>query len=146
MNESRPPASESCTATQEERVRGVELLISHLLRGGVLTSLTIVLAGLLLSFLHHPSYLSSPEDLRHLTRPGAAFPHTPADIAAGLRTLRGQAVVMVGLLVLIATPVLRVAVSILLFFHQRDRDFVWITLVVLTLLLASFALGPFAGG
>jgi uncharacterized membrane protein len=52
---------------------------------------------------------------------------------------------MAGLLLLIATPVLRVAVSVLAFVYQRDRTFVIITSVVLTLLLASFVLGK-AGG
>ena len=51
----------------------------------------------------------------------------------------------VGLLVLIATPVLRVAVSILAFWQEGDRKFVLITSVVLALLLASFLLGKVGG-
>jgi uncharacterized membrane protein len=145
MKDTGRPGSERRMAEPEERVRRVELLISYLLRIGVVSSLTIVVAGLLLSFLHHTSYVSSPEDLRHLTQPGAAFPHTLADVITGLRDFRGQAVVMVGLLLLIATPILRVAVSVFVFVHQRDWAFVAITLVVLALLLTSFVLGK-AGG
>jgi uncharacterized membrane protein len=128
-----------------ERVRKAELLIGSLLRAGVVTSLTVVVAGVLLSFMHHADYVSSPCELQRLTRPGAAFPHTLRDVANGLRELRGQSVIMVGLLLLIATPVMRVAVSTLIFIHERDWTFVAITSIVLLLLLISFLLGK-AGG
>ena len=129
----------------DARVRAAELWISVLLRTGVVTSLTVVVAGVLLSFFHHPSYISSAAELQRLTRPGAAFPHTVRDVVSALRDLQGRAVIMVGLLLLIATPVLRVAVSILTFVYERDWVFVAITSTVLLLLLASFLLGK-AGG
>lgn len=132
-------------AEVDERVRRAELLIGSLLRGGVVISLTVVVAGVLLSFIHHADYVSSPSELQRLTRPGAAFPHTLRDVGNGLRELRGQSVVMVGLLLLIATPVMRVAVSTLIFIHERDWTFVAITSIVLLLLLTSFLLGK-AGG
>jgi uncharacterized membrane protein len=136
-----PPGS------QRDRVRArrVELAISTLLRVGVSVSLAIIVAGTILSFVHHPAYASSSAELARLTKPGAAFPHTLVQVLAGLREGRGQAVVMLGLLVLIATPVARVAVSILGFFYQRDRVFVLFTTVVLVLLLLSFWLGRVEG-
>jgi uncharacterized membrane protein len=145
MNEARHHGSPRSPSEEDERVRKVELLISYLLRIGVVTSLTIVVAGVLLSFLHHADYVSSPAELQRLTRPGAAFPHTLRDVANGVRQLRGQSVVMVGLLLLIATPVLRVAVSIFIFVYERDWAFVAITSAVLLLLLASFLLGKVGG-
>jgi uncharacterized membrane protein len=120
-------------------------VISNLLRTGVLISFLLVVVGTLLSFVHHPGYTTSTAELQRLTRPGAAFPHRFPEVAQGLRAGRGQAVIAVGLLVLIATPVLRVAVSILAFWQEGDRKFVLITSVVLALLLASFFLGK-AGG
>jgi uncharacterized membrane protein len=128
-------------ANDEEKVRKVELAISALLRIGVLTSLLIVLAGTVVTFVHHPHYLSSRHDLLRLTKPGAEFPHSVPSVINGLEHSQGRAIVMAGLLLLIATPVLRVAVSVLAFVFQRDRTFVLITSVVLTLLLASFVLG-----
>jgi uncharacterized membrane protein len=127
------------------RVRRVELLISNILRIGVATSLVIIVAGTLLSFVHHPDYVSDPRELQRLTRPGAAFPHTLSDVLTGVAHLRGQAVVVIGLLVLLATPVARVAVSIFAFAYQRDRVFVVLTSTVLLLLLLSFALGQATG-
>jgi uncharacterized membrane protein len=126
------------------QTRRAELLISTVLRGGVLTSLAVILAGTLVTFLHHPEYVSSPQELARLTEAGASFPHTLRDVVAGLAALRGQAMVVLGLLILIATPVLRVAVSILVFLEQRDRTYVAITVTVLTLLILSFFLGDAA--
>jgi uncharacterized membrane protein len=125
----------------EERVRKVELAISGLLRVGVLTSLLVVLVGTVVTFVHHPHYLSSRHDLVRLTSPGAEFPHSVPSVIQGLQHSQGRAIVMAGLLLLIATPVLRVAISVLAFVYQRDRTFVVITTVVLTLLLTSFVLG-----
>ena len=133
--------SSSSAANAERRVRSVELLISNLLRTGVIVSLAIIVCGTVLSFVHHPEYALSSAALQRLTQPGAAFPHTLRDVVAGVRGLRGQALVTVGLLLLIATPVVRVGVSILAFFYQRDRIFTLITTVVLCLLLLSFVLG-----
>lgn len=124
-----------------EIIGRVELLMSGLLRGGVLLSLVLVLTGLVIMFVHHPSYLHSVEALQRLTSPGAAFPQTLAGVAEGVRTGHGQAVVIVGLLVLIATPVLRVAVSVVVFAIERDWVFVVVTALVLAVLLVSFALG-----
>lgn len=132
-------------ADAEERVRKVELAISNLLRIGVGTSLLIVLAGTIVTFVHHPHYLTSRRDLVRLTKPGAEFPHSVPSVIRGIEHSQGRALVMAGLLLLIATPVLRVAISVLAFVYQRDRTFVVITSIVLALLLASFVLGK-AGG
>jgi len=125
----------------EHRVRRTELLISHLLRLGVFVSLSLIVVGTVLSFTHHPDYLSSSAELQRLTQPGAALPHTLPEVVVGVREWRGQAIVTVGLLLLIATPVIRVAVSILAFIYQGDRIFILITTVVFCLLLLSFVLG-----
>lgn len=121
--------------------RRMELLISGLLRTGVIVSLALVVTGTILTFIHHPDYASSPEELQQLISGGTNFPFTWSDIAAGVLTLEGQAIVMVGLLLLIATPILRVAVSALIFIYQKDRVYTFITLIVLSMLLLSFVLG-----
>ena len=128
-------------SSTEGRVRRVELLISNLLRAGVLISFTLIVAGTITSFIRHPEYLTNPSARQHLTQPGAAFPHTLHDLAADLQKLRGQAIVALGLLFLIATPVIRVGVSIFAFIYERDRIYTFITAVVFSLLLLSFVLG-----
>ena len=117
-----------------------ELLISRLLRLGVVLSLTLVTAGMLMTFAHHPDYFLSAHALGRLTAPERG-PHELTRVLADALNARGQGLVMVGLLVLMATPVLRVALSLLVFGRQRDRTFVTVTAGVLALLLLSFALG-----
>jgi uncharacterized membrane protein len=122
----------------------LELLISALLRAGISISLALIVAGTVVSFAHHPDYTRSAEALARLTRPGMA-PRDLRAVGAGLGAFRGQALVMLGLLVLMATPVLRVAVSLVSFVRSGDRAFAVLTSAVLLLLLLSLLLGR-AGG
>jgi uncharacterized membrane protein len=126
-------------------VRRAELIISGVLRTGVLLSMAIILAGTLLTFVRHREYVSSPAELVRLSQPGEAVPQTLQDVLSGVRELRGQSIVAAGLLLLILTPVVRVATSILVFVAQSDRTYVLITSVVLLLLLLSFLLGHALG-
>lgn len=127
------------------RVRQVELLISVLLRVGVSISLTVVVLGTIFTFAHHRDYLSSRTALPEITGDAAKFPRTIGQVVAGVRDLQGRSIVLLGLLLLIATPVLRVAVSIFAFVYEHDRTYVIITSIVLALLLVSFVLGRAEG-
>lgn len=119
----------------------VDAAIAHLLRGGVLLSVAVIVAGLTFSFIHHPQYVYSKADLGHLTAPATIYPHTLGDVITQIREGHGLAVVMLGLLLLIATPVTRVAFSVVAFAIEHDGLYVGLTLVVFVLLIASFFLG-----
>ena len=106
--------------------------ISWILQGGVIASSALIVIGLCLL----PTRPGGLEVQRVLS-----FPRTLADIWAGLLILRPQAIIVLGLLLLIATPVIRVAVSVIAFALERDRLYVAITLAVLTILILSFLLG-----
>jgi uncharacterized membrane protein len=121
--------------------RWVDRMISWVLRGGVTISIVVVLAGMIITFVHHPEYFRSRPALGALTNPGTSYPSTIRAVIEGVREVRGQAIITLGLLLLIATPVARVAVSIAVFVIERDRLYVVITTVVLGLLLLSFVLG-----
>ncbi|EQD63150.1 membrane protein containing DUF1634, partial [mine drainage metagenome] len=82
-------------------IRKTELVISGVLRGGVLLSVAVILAGVCYYYA-----------LRLLGRvPSATFPDSLAGVCAGLKAAEPMAVITAGLLVLLATPVLRVLVS-----------------------------------
>jgi uncharacterized membrane protein len=119
----------------------VDTAISNLLRTGVIVSMVVVIAGLAITFIHHPQYVRSKSALGQLTDAGAVYPHRLRDVFAQIGAGRGQAIVMLGLLMLIATPVARVAFSIFAFAVERDRLYVTITTIVLVLLLVSFVIG-----
>jgi uncharacterized membrane protein len=135
------PQLAAASEPDDPRVRRAELIISGVLRGGVTASVLLIVAGTLLTFVHHRGYVSSPGELERLTRPGSAVPQTLHAVLSGVLQLRGQSIVAAGLLLLILTPVVRVATSILAFIAQHDRRYVLITSAVLLLLLLSFMLG-----
>ena len=73
------------------------------------------------------------------------FPNTLGDVLNGVLALRPYAIIALGLVILIAIPVLRVAVSVIAFAVERDWLYVLITSFVLLILLLSFVIGE-AGG
>jgi uncharacterized membrane protein YfcA/uncharacterized membrane protein len=108
------------------------------LQGGVLLSAMVMLMGIIL-LPTRPGGLS-PERL-------LVFPFTWSALVASLAQFHPQGILTLGLLLLIATPVLRVAVSIVTFVLERDRTYVVITCLVLAILLFSiFGLGTWIAG
>jgi uncharacterized membrane protein len=138
MNEQAMEVNDS---SQKTVVGRTEIVLSVLLRTGVWLSLFTIFLGVVLMFVHHPNYLKSKTDLQKLTALGATFPHSFSEVGQGLLAFRGQAMVAVGLLLLIATPIFRVAVSIVAFAVERDWTYAVITTAVFMVLLLSFFLG-----
>lgn len=113
-------------------------LIGWILQGGVILSAATILLGLFLL----PTRAGGLSAHRLLS-----FPQTLGQVGDGLLAFRPQAFVALGLLLLIATPVARVAVSVVTFLLERDRQYVIITLAVLAILLSSmFFLGGLVSG
>lgn len=139
---SRPENTPSPTLSRENAAPSPEkperapfdmnVVISWILQSGVLISAAVVCVGLLLLF-RHPGQLSGQQFLD--------FPHSLSQIKNGLLALQPQAFVALGLVLLIATPVMRVAISILAFALEHDRRYVVITSIVLAILLISFLSG-----
>lgn len=115
----------------------IERIIGNLLRWGVIAAAAVVQFGAILYLVRHgaetPQYgvfRGEPENLRSI--PG---------ILAGVLEFRGRSVIQLGLLLLIATPVARVAFSMVAFALQRDRLYVVLTGIVLAVLTFSLAGG-----
>jgi uncharacterized membrane protein len=113
--------------------QGIENVLGNLLRAGVLLSAFVVSVGAIIYLSRH-GY--SHVDYR-------VFRREPADLRGVqgiLRdsfTLQGRAIIQFGLLLLIATPVARVAFSILAFAKEGDRTYVVFTVIVFLILLYS---------
>jgi len=107
-------------------------MIGWILQGGVMLSAAVIILGLLMLLLQLHLF-SSQNTL--------AFPQTLSQVVEGLRALQPQAVITLGLLLLIATPIIRVAASVVSFALEHDRKYVIITLAVLVILLFSLLLG-----
>jgi uncharacterized membrane protein len=117
----------------------IEHIVGRLLISGVLLSaITVATGGVLFLFEygktspHYHLFHGEPAELRSL-RP----------ILTGAAQFHSRAVIQLGLLLLIATPVARVIFSVVGFALEGDRTYVVITLVVLTILLSSlFGFAP----
>ncbi len=129
-------------SAQERLVASFVRVISLLLIGGVLLSAVILLLGLVLFLVTGRTGYHETVTVASLTATGAgsALPHGIGGVLSGAAELRPFAVIELGALVLIATPVVRVAASVLLFAAQRDYVFVAVTMTVLGLLLVSLFL------
>jgi uncharacterized membrane protein len=110
-----------------------ERWIAVLLRGGVLTAASIVLVGGTINLLHHGD-VATAYHVFHGEPP--AYTSGPNIVAAAARG-NWLAVIQLGLLVLIATPVARVALAVGAFFAEKDWIYVGITVLVLAILLYS---------
>lgn len=118
----------------------VELVLARLLSGGVVVSAGILIAGMLgMVLLGHTGYPASVADLGRVHP--EAYPHALPSLIEGIRTGRPLALVALGLLVLVLTPVLRVAVSVALFLKQRDYLYAGICAFALGMLLTGMLIG-----
>ncbi|MST32379.1 DUF1634 domain-containing protein [Acidimicrobiaceae bacterium USS-CC1] len=126
----------------EEKVRKVEVAISLVLRIGVVLSVAVIAVGLGLMFAHHPDYvaITGRFGYRHLTSRGAPFPHSFAALGRAIGAGEGRGIIVLGVLILILTPVLRVAVGVLAFIYEKDPPMTIVTLYVLIVLVGSFFL------
>ncbi len=104
------------------------ITIGWILRVGAGVSAAVILIGTLLLPLH-------PDELSQ--RSLQTFPHTLAQVWLGLLALQPQEVIALGLLLLIATPIVSVATSIITFALEHDRRYAIISLIVLAILIAS---------
>ena len=114
-----------------------EQVVGNLLRYGVLLAALFVAFGGLLYLVHYgaqpPQYATfhgEPSDLRSV-----------GGIVKDALDLRRRGLIQFGLLLLIATPIARVAFSVLAFLRQKDYTYVLVTLIVLSILLFSLLSG-----
>jgi uncharacterized membrane protein len=115
--------------------RQMDEIIGGLLRYGVTLSAGVVAAGGIWYLIQYGTALpgyhvfrGEPEYLRHVR-----------GIVSGIPGFHCRRMIQLGLVLLIATPVARVAFSVVAFLLQRDRAYVAITLVVLGVLWFSLS-------
>ena len=129
-------------------IGAMEIWISVVLRCGVAASAGIILIGVIcLARTGATGYArigaASLQDVvafHAATGPGY-FPLSWTAILRGVSAGGAYSIIEVGILTLIGTPVLRVALSVLFFLAQRDWLYVAITLFVLGVLLLGLVLG-----
>ncbi len=121
----------------------IEFLTAYTLRIGVFLSLLLISLGIVSAFLSN-STLGYSVDL-------LADPHSLVNtetinynlIYNGLTKFEGLSFMLLGLMILIATPIIRVILSIIVFAQEGDRLYLAITCMVLTIILITIFLVPF---
>ena len=118
------------TATQDQKL---EMAIGMMLRVGVSIAAAVILLGGVL-YLRHPG--GPAPDYTH-------FHAAPAEALSIRGTLAGVArgsdlsIIQLGILLLIATPIVRVVFALAGFLREGDRMYAWISAAVLAILLFS---------
>jgi uncharacterized membrane protein len=109
----------------------MEIVMGRLLQVGVLLAASVVLAGGLMYVIAHAGesanyrvFTARPLELRH-----------PAALLRGIGRGDASAIVDLGILLLVATPICRVIFAVIAFAIERDRLYVAISLTVLAVLL-----------
>jgi uncharacterized membrane protein len=136
-----PPAADlrSATPARLRQDQKVERIIGALLQTGVLLSILVALIGMILYLGRAGRQMA---DFQIFRGEPFALRSAPAIVAAALAGRR-EAVIQLGVVILIATPIARVLLSLIAFALQRDRTYVAVTLIVLVVLLAGlFGVGP----
>jgi uncharacterized membrane protein len=120
-------------AMRKFKDRDIQLIIGQVLRSGTVISISIVFFGGILYMYRHGSsvanyktFLGTPEFVRHF--PGIFY---------SAFNLKGQAIIQLGIILLIATPILRVICSAIGFVLEKDYMYVAISVLVLCIIFMS---------
>ena len=113
--------------------RKVEDLVGNLLRAGVTLAALVVFCGAVVYLARHGA---EPADYRVFHGEANQLRTIPGVLREAF-AFQGRGIMQLGLLLLIATPVARVVLSILGFAAERDRMYVGFATIVLAILLYS---------
>jgi len=113
----------------------MEVILAKVLLAGVITAAVVVLVGAIVYLLRHGEAPPDYNVFRGESSPLRGIRGILREVAAG----RGRAIIQLGLVLLIATPVARVAVSLAGFVRERDKLYCIFTLIVLATLVLSLA-------
>jgi uncharacterized membrane protein len=120
--------------------KDMQAVIGWVLRAGVFISMSIVFLGGVLYLCRHGQTTADYHEFKGVP----VFIHSIPGIFNGIITFRGRAIIQAGIILLIATPVIRVIFSAIGFYLERDYLYTGITIVVLLIIVIS-ALSGHAG-
>lgn len=130
MDNQEQPAASKRLNWYDQRI---ENIIAQLLRAGVLLAAFVVIGGAVPYLAFHPRARVTYR-VFHDEAPDLKTVHGIVGLAFSGNV---QAVIQLGLLLLIATPIVRVAFSVFAFAFEKDYMYVGFTLIVLAVLLYS---------
>jgi len=122
-----------------------EIIIGKSLRIGVITALVLtVFGGVVFLIQHHgltATYKAIPQSSNAVFIGTATYLREFSTIIPRILQFDGAAIIQLGVIVLIATPVLRVVMSLISFLIEKDKLYVAITAIVLLVILGNMIFG-----
>ncbi len=121
--------------------RSIEKLVANLLRLGVTLAGAVVAVGGAVYLMRHASDIPNYRVFRELPASDRLLPNIVENAMHG----SARAIIQLGIGILIMTPIARVALSLIGFAMERDRQYVVITTIVLVVLMYGLASGAIRG-
>jgi len=122
-----------------------EIVAGKTLRIGVIVAMTLSVAGgIIYLFQHHgivTSYEAIPRGSNIAFVGTATYLRELSTIIPRILQFDGAAIIQLGVIVLIATPILRVAMSLISFLIEKDKLYVLITFIVLIVIFCNMIFG-----
>ncbi len=115
----------------------MQLLLGRVLRAGTVISVTIVLLGGIIYLYRHGHSIADYSVFKGVPD---FIQHAP-ELIRGAFDGRGQAIIQLGIVMLVATPILRVMFSAIGFVLEKDYMYTGISLIVLFIIFISMLSG-----
>jgi uncharacterized membrane protein len=115
----------------------MQVIIGWVLRMGVFISMTIVVFGGILYIYKHGQSVADYSVFKGIP----PFVQSMSGIANGMLHFSGRAIIQAGIVLLIATPIIRVVFSAIGFILEKDYLYIGITIVVLSIIFLSMLSG-----
>lgn len=120
----------------------LEPVLSNILKIGTTISIGLIVLGMTLLFIKGDSLGYTIDTLVN--------PYTPVNtgildysmVYRGLIMLEGLSIILLGLIVMVATPILRITLGILVFIFEKDGVYVLVATITLILILLAIFLVP----
>jgi len=116
--------------------KDMQVIIGWVLRLGVIVSMAVVFFGGALYLYRHGHSITDYSVFK-----GVPDFVNPSGIINGILAFRGRAIIQAGIILLVATPVLRILCSAIGFILEKDWLYTAITILVLLIIFISMLTG-----
>jgi uncharacterized membrane protein len=123
--------------TKKFKDTGMQLIIGWVLRLGVLVSVGVVIFGGIFYLCRHGHSIADYSVFKNEPN----FARDGSGILQGILDLKGRSIIQGGIILLIATPIVRVLFSAIGFILEKDYLYTGITLLVLLIIFISMLTG-----
>lgn len=113
-------------------------IIGSLMRWGVICAISLALIGGIIFLIRHGN---ESVDFSHYTEKDKSIGMILKSTCSGIVDGSGRSFITAGILLLFATPIIRVVFSLIGFVLEKDKTYIVITLIVLTILFISITGG-----